>query len=267
MLHNIASIRSAQALLVASSLAASRPALSEVFVHQPITLHHSEWQLDLGLGIGHADRSPPFDDITGFGLNLELHAGLSSSLELGVRTGIRLGTEGRIMRADGYGRAFETETYGTGSDEIANPEVSLRLALVRTPAVALALEGRLYLPIEDGTPFGIMLAVPLHLHLGDRARLDSGIYVPIIFTEPTTSKVISVPLHLWFQVDPSVALGLLTGVRLYRPGSGYTVPLGVGLNYGVSNATDLRLWFLFPNVKGSGATDVFGLGIALAVRF
>ena len=153
-----------------------------------------------------------------------------------------------------------------GIDGIANPEVSLRAALFRTDAAALALEGRVYLPIEDGTEVGIMVALPFHLHLGSSVRLDSGLYVPIIFTDPRSS-VISVPFHFWFQTSPDLALGVLTGVRKYRPGGGTTVPLGVGINYELSAVTDLRTWLLFPNVKGDGATDDFGGGLALELRF
>jgi hypothetical protein len=236
------------------------------FVDQPITLPSSQWALNLGLGMGHEDQPAPLDDITGFGVNLELRGGLTPSVQFGVRTGLRLGSEGRLTQADRFGRAFETETYGVGVDSVANPEVSLRVALARTHAAALALEGRVYIPIEDGTELGIMVALPFHLHLGPSARFDSGVYIPVIFTDPRTT-VISFPFHFWFQANPDLALGLLTGVRLYRPGGGTTVPLGVGINYAISRDTDLRTWLLFPNVKGSDSTKDFGLGLALEARF
>ncbi len=240
-------------------------ALAAPFIEQPIVLPPSEWALDLGLGIGHLDLPSPLSDITGTGLNLELRGGIAPAIQVGIRTGVRIGSDGRATQADRYGRTFETETYGTGVETLANPELSLRVALVRTDAAALALEGRLYLPIEDGTKLGIMAALPLHLHLGPSARLDSGLYVPIIFTDPT-SRVFSIPVHLWFQANPAVALGLLTGVRFYRPADTTTVPLGVGLNYGLSSLTDLRGWFLFPNVRND-ATGNFGFGVGIEARF
>jgi hypothetical protein len=236
------------------------------FVDRPLTLPTSQWALGLGFGIGRDGRPSPLEDVTGFGFNLELHGGLSPSLELGLRTGVRLGSEGRLTQADRFGRAFETETYGVGSETLANPEISLRLAVARSSAAALALEGRVYIPIEEGTKVGFMVALPFHLHLGHSARFESGIYVPIILSEPTTS-VISFPFHLWFQASRELALGVLTGVRIYRPGGGNTVPLGFGLNYAVSEVTDLRTWLLFPNVKGSDATDDFGGGVAIEARF
>src|SRR3954454_2627204 len=167
---------------------ATGSALASPFVYRPITLSRSEWSLDLGLGLGHNDNP----DLTGFGLNLEMAAGLTSFLQLGIRTGFRLNDDGRAVRADEYGRTFETETYGTGHRSVANPEISLRWALVHSTA-ELALEGRLYLPVEDGTNAGIMVALPIALHLGSSVRVDTGLYVPIIFNDPTTT-VISFPL-------------------------------------------------------------------------
>jgi hypothetical protein len=254
------------AAALGAALSISGTTWADSVVDRPLTLPTGHWALGVGLGIGHDERPEPLDDITGLGLNLELRGGLTPTMEVGVRTGLRFGTEGRLTQADSFGRTFETETYGVGTDAIANPEISLRVALLRTDVVGLGLEGRVYLPIEDGTEPGIMIALPLHLHLGAAARVESGLYVPIIFTDPRTS-VISVPFHVWFQTSPDLALGVLTGVRRYRPGGGTTVPLGVGLNYALSLATDLRTWLLFPNVKGDGATDDFGGGLALELRF
>jgi hypothetical protein len=252
--------------LVALTLALAAPGMASAapFVDRPITLPEAQWALGLGLGIGHDNRPEPLADITGLGINLELRGGLTPSLQVGVRTGLRVGDDGRATQADSYGRTFETETYGVGFDDLANPEVSLRLALLRTDLVALAVEGRVYVPIEDGTEAGVMIGVPLHIHLGSSARLDSGLYVPIIFTDPRTS-VISVPLHFWFQANPDLALGVLTGVRRFRPGGGTTVPLGIALNYELSYATDLRTWLLFPDVEEDDRD--FGGGLAVEVRF
>src|ERR1700742_1329448 len=84
------------------------------YVNRPLTLPRSEISLDFGLGLGHAG---PFN---GVGFNLELHGGLTSRLELGIRTGIRAGVDGRATQADYYGRTFETETYGTDHKTLAN---------------------------------------------------------------------------------------------------------------------------------------------------
>jgi hypothetical protein len=235
------------------------------YIDRPLVLPRSVWALDLGLGIGHRDNPAPIADTTGFGFNLELRGGISDSVELGVRTGIRLDSEGRGTVADVFGRTFDTETYHTGTDTFANPEVALRLALARGDAGAVGLEGRVYVPVDGGRA-GILLGLPLHLHIGTSARFDSGVYVPIIFTKPDTTTIVSIPLHLWFEVE-RVSIGLLTGVRIYNPGSSTAIPLGVGLNFALSHEADLRTWLLFPNVKGSGATDYFGGGVGLELRF
>jgi hypothetical protein len=250
----------------AAALAVSSNARAALFIHQPVTLPRGEWALDVGLGIGHDDPPGPVGPFTGLGFNLELRGGLASGLELGVRTGIRVGNEGKYTQADRYGRTFQTETYGVDSQTVANPEITLRLAVLRSDVAALAVEGGVYIPTEDGTDVGILLAAPLHLHLGHAARLDTGVYIPLIFSDPTRS-VISFPLHLWLQADDLWAVGILTGIRINNPGSYTSVPLGLGVNYAMSSSADARFWFLFPNVKGSGSTREFGAGVGLEIRF
>src|SRR5438046_385378 len=107
------------AIISLASLLCSRANASS-WVYRPMTLPRSDFSLDAGLGLGHR---PGPDDTTGLGVNLEMAAGLTSFIQLGVRTGLRLGHDGRATQADSYGRMFETETYGTGGDPVANPEV------------------------------------------------------------------------------------------------------------------------------------------------
>lgn len=251
---------------VVAALAASSRAQAEIFVHRDLALPGGVWALDLGLGVGHFDPAGPSGPYTGLGFNLEVKGGLTSTLQLGLRTGIRVGNDGKTTRADQYGRTFETETYDTGQEALANPEVSLRFTVVDSPVVDLALEGRLYIPIEAGTSTGVMVAVPLAFHLSPTVRLDTGVFVPIIFTDPTQT-IISFPLHLWLQASPQVAVGPITGVQIHNPGGSTTVPLGLGLNYGASSTADLRFWFLFPDIKGDGQTRNFGAGVGVEARF
>jgi hypothetical protein len=252
-------------LLLAATMAASPRAQAEPFVHRDQVLPTGVWAVDLGLGIGHADRPEPLGDVTGLGFNLELKGGLAPRLQLGFRTGIRLGEEGKYTQADRYGRTFETETYGTDGDTVANPELSLRYAVVDSPTLDLALDGRVYLPIESGTKAGIMLALPVAFHLSPSVRFDTGIYVPILFYDPVQS-VISFPFHLWLQAD-RLAVGPMTGVQIHNPGGAVSVPLGVALNYALSSDADLRTWLLFPNIKGSGGGKNFGAGLGIEARF
>jgi hypothetical protein len=253
-------------LVVAALAAAPSRAEAEIFVHRDQVLPGGVWAIDFGLGIGHVDPPGPVGPFTGLGFNLEIKGGLTSRLQLGVRTGIRVGDDGKITQADRYGRTFETETYGTGAETLANPEISLRLMVLHSSSAELGVEGRLYIPIEAGTDTGVMLAVPLAFHFSPTVRLDTGIFVPIIFSDPTRS-VISFPFHLWLQASDQVAVGPITGIQVHNPGGSITVPLGLGLNYGATSTADLRFWFLFPNIKGDGQARNYGAGIGVEARF
>jgi hypothetical protein len=235
-----------------------RAAWAESYVYRPLTLRRSEWSLDFGLGVGHVPST------TGAGLNFELAVGLTSYVQLGVRSGYRFSDEGRATAADLYGRTFETETFDLGGAPFSNPEVSLRWSLARSTA-EVALDTRVYLPTADGSRLGVMVALPIAIHLGGSARLDTGIYVPIIFTDPITSAI-SIPLHLWIQAD-RLYLGPLTGVRIHNPGGHSTVPLGFGLGTALSHEADLRTWLLFPDIGDDHGSRVFGFGVGLEFRF
>lgn len=114
----------------------------------------------------------------------------------------------------------------------------------------------------DGGDLGVMIGVPVALHIGNAARLDTGLFVPFIFADDTRTLV-SIPLHLWLQASHQLYLGPLTGVRFHSPGT--TVPFGFGLGYSVSYDVDFKTWILFPNVKET--TKTFGAGVGLQVRF
>ena len=248
------------------SVAAARPAAAAApWIYRGITLPAREVALDVGMGMGHAPTAT--GSITGFGLNLELAGGLSHNFELGLRTGFRLDDGGQITRADNYGRPFDTETYCVNNDRMANPELHLRWALARGAAADLGIELRFYLPIENGSRFGFMVGLPIRLRAGS-IRLDTGLYVPIIFTEPNTTTIVSVPLHLWIQATSRLWVGPLFGLRVINNGGrGTEYPLGFGLGTMLTGSVDLRTWFLFPDIDREAAARTWGAGLALQVRF
>jgi hypothetical protein len=243
--------------VLAAVVGSGGEANAAAFVNRPLTLSRSDWALDFGLGIAHIGRPR----ITGVGFNLELKAGLTSFIEFGIRSGIRVDTKGRAVQADSFGRMFETDTYNTGGDTFANPEIALRWALVHSN-VELGLDGRVYLP-TDGGDFGILVGVPVALHLGGVARIDTGVFVPIIFAERETRTLVSIPLELWLQPSSQLYLGPLFGWQFHDPGT--TIHFGFGLGYAVSYDIDLKTWLLFPNIRSSGKD--FGAGVGLQVRF
>jgi hypothetical protein len=250
-------------VLFAAGLARAAAA-APPWVDRALVQPYGVWAFDFGLGIGHEPN------LTGPGFNFELAAGATRSLELGVRGGLRFGAEGRATRADQYGRLFDTETFGTGFEDVANPEVRLRYAVARGPVVELGLEGRAYLPVENGTRFGMMFGLPLALHLGGAARLDTGVFVPVLFHDPART-VVSIPIQLWFQTSNRFWLGPLSAIRLHNdPGSFTQVLLGFGLGYQMARQADFKAQLLFPFIngapdQGTGARS-FGVGAGIQIR-
>lgn len=215
----------------------------------PLVQSTGRTSISIGAGLAHAGR-------TGLGFNFELKYGLGGGAELGFRSGVR--TEaGRATTADAYGRPFDRETFGTGYDTFANPELRFRQAVSR----ALALEARAYIPFDG--PFGAMLALPM-LFTGGALRLDTGIYVPVVFSDRTQSWI-SVPAQLWFGADSPWHIGLISGVRHVNHNSDWEVPIGLGLDRSLSRDNDLMLWFLFPDISRDGGANVFGGGVALRI--
>jgi hypothetical protein len=234
------------------------PAAATSPVGRSLNLAAGTFELGLGAGIGH--REPI--DYTGLGINLELGYGITSVLELRLRTGLRFGQAGRDAWADRYGRPVETETYNLGYDSIANPEIGLRYNLLHGPIAEIALDGRLYLPISGSV--GVMVGVPVALRLG-RLRVDTGLFVPLIFSDPTYNEV-SLPLHLWIKLQDNAFVGPFTGVVFHSTG-GSSVPLGFAFGTPLSYDAELRLWLLFEDISNEQGTKDLGGGAGLYVTF
>jgi hypothetical protein len=243
----------AAALLIISVAA---PARATSYANRSLNLPNGVMELGLGLGVGHSEPI----DYTGLGVNMELGYGLNSRLELRFRTGLRFGEEGRITQADYFGRPVETETWNLGFETLANPELGLRFSLERGGTAEVALDTRLMIPVDGDV--GLLFGIPVALHLS-RVRLDTGIYVPIIFNDDNTRVHVSIPLHLWIRLDSGTFLGPITGIRFYD-GGGESVPFGVGVGTPLAYDADLRFWFLFPDIDDS---DDWGTGVGLYVTF
>jgi len=262
-MHRYARVAVAAGLGMLALAAASPARAAAPWIYRGLTLPRSDIALDFGLGYGHASST-----VDGFGLNLELRAGITHNFELGFRMGFRLDEGGEVTQADAYGRPFDTETYGTLYDRVSNPELRFRWSVARSYAAELGIELRAYLPIEDGgSRFGFMFALPIALRAGP-VRFDTGIYVPVIFYNPTYTAV-SIPLHIWIQATHNFWLGPLLGLKVisYVGGSHNEYPLGFGLGWQLNRGVDLKTWFLFPDMNQNAAARVYGLGVALQVRF
>jgi hypothetical protein len=240
------------------SLGAPDAGAAAPWVERSITLPRHDWAFNFGLGIAHVPGS------LAPGLNIEAAAGVTSALQIGLRTGLRFDVPARAAVADVYGRLFDTETYGTGDEVVANPEFYLRGALINGAVVELGLEARAEAPFSRG--LGLMVGIPLAFHFGRAARLDTGVYVPILFYNPTRSLV-SFPFHLWFQTSDRLWLGPLVGVRVESDAPHRTeVPLGFGLGYSVTRSLDFKGWLLFQDVANRGDPPPWGFGGGIEVR-
>src|SRR5688500_9249654 len=121
------------------------------YVDRAITLPRLVFAGDAGIGISHR----LFYDATAVGLNVKCAIGVTDSIELGLRTGIRVGSfQQRLVGADYYGRTLWTETWGVRGDGVANPEFKIRWAAYSGSVVEVGLDGRVFLPIEGGSRFG-----------------------------------------------------------------------------------------------------------------
>jgi hypothetical protein len=244
-------------LLAISLTAAPSARAAGPWVDRKITLPRHDWAFNFGLGVAHV---PSW---TGPGINFEVAGGVTREVQLGLRTGFRFDQRGRGEAPDVYGRPFDTETYGTGIDTIANPEFYVRALLIEGDVVELGLEGRVMSPFSVG--LGLMAGMPLAFHFGRDARLDTGVYLPVLFYDPTQS-LLSFPFHFWFQPTDRFWLGPMSGVRMRTSnGSGTSVPLGFGLGYSMSRGADFKAQFLFQDVS-NGPADHYGLGAAFEVR-
>jgi hypothetical protein len=246
-------------LFVAPAASAEPP-----WVDRHIVLPDHDWAFGFGVGVAH-DYDPPANNPTGAGLDTEISVSPIDRLEIGIRTGLRIGDDGRATQADQYGRLFDYPTFGTNYDDFANPELRVRGALLQSSIVEIGAEGRLFLPAEHGSEAGIMFGIPFLFHLGHVARIDTGAYVPVVF-DPHVVADINLPLDVWFQATSRLWLGPITGVVVHATANSADVPFGFGLGYQAVSFVDLKGQFLFPALNDTQGADTFGFGFAIEVR-
>jgi hypothetical protein len=276
-----APVRATFAIALAAIALHARSAIAAPpWVDRPLTLPAGDFAFDFGLGIGHVPAGP--DDNTAVGVNAEMSVGLTSRIELGVRTGVRFG-DGfeHAIDPDAYGRMFDRQTFDEGADTFGNPEVRVRGAIVRGPVAEVSLEGRVVIPFADDTGAGVMFGVPMAFHIGDRVRLDVGVYSPVIFPpREDASFSIRAPLDVWIQATSRFWIGPMTGLAFEnvaglafddagRP-RGNTeqteFSLGVGLGYAITHAIDFKAQFLFPELNLDSRVFGFGAGVELRIE-
>jgi hypothetical protein len=126
-MHRYARVAVAAGLGMLALAAASPARAAAPWIYRGLTLPRHDVALDFGLGYGHRPSG-----VDGWGMNLELRAGVTHNFELGFRMGFRLDDGGQAVQADGYARPFDTETYGTRFDRVSNPELRFRWSVARS---------------------------------------------------------------------------------------------------------------------------------------
>src|SRR5580658_1587649 len=216
---------------VTFGFAASASAAPE-WVDRGLTMRQFGISIDAGLGLAHAEGD---GGVTGAGLNLEGAFGLLDNLEIGLRSGIRFGDDrAKALQADQYGRLFDLETYGTRADLFANPELRLLGRALDLSVFELGVEGRVYIPFEDGTRISFMVGVPLRVHFARLLRIDTGIYLPVIFYAnaaggASNAVSVNVPAEFWFQVTRDLFLGPLAEIRVNSENGPFATDHGAGI--------------------------------------
>jgi hypothetical protein len=258
----------AAAFVLLSSLDESSAVAAPRWVDRAQTLPKFVFEGNAGLGVGHRSLRNGLGSLNGPGLNLEGAFGITDQVEVGLRTGIRMGNEARALQADYYGRTLWTETYGVGGSTVANPEARVRWNFYTGRVAEIGLDGRVYLPFESNTRFGAMVGVPFTFHVADFLRIDTGAYVPLVFYDDAFFAI-SVPAYFWFQATENFFIGPMASLRFVDPGPGpgdTAFLLGVGMGYQVASAVDLKWWFLMPDVNEGGGIRSFGGGFGVGFR-
>lgn len=248
-MKNITRLSVAFAALATLSAAASAQAqdapqrLPLSFSRRPLTLTRSTLRLDAELAIAHLETT--FLGVTAssnsVGLGLGAGFGITEDLEVGA-TVIPL-----TLSPDFKYNA--PSVYGTYRFLRGDVEVGARLALT--------------LPIDRD--FGVSVGVPVLLHLGDAARLDTGAFLDFTFSDPL-GKQLRIPVAFTASINPNLFLGARTGF-VFPNFDSLGMPLGVYVGYtlaggdGATPLADITAAFDFPLFLTSGSGDTIHTGL------
>ena len=116
----------------------------------------------------------------------------------------------------------------------------------------------------------MMVGLPLAFHIADLVRIDTGVYVPVVFNADR-SLVFSVPVDLWFQVSRRTWLGPMSAFRHVETNDGavqsrFDWVLGFGGGVQVGDAVDLKAMFLLPRANDRNAFAAYGFGFGVQFR-
>lgn len=269
-------------LLVACAAIALRAGVAfggERWVDDDGALSARQIQLKTGVGVGllsaelrEEGSSNRTYHSAGTGLNVEAAVGLGAGVELGARVAHRLVSSGRGMRGDEIARLEDTETYGTGLDDMPNPELRARWRAYRWVWGEAGVENRLVAPLESERIAAEVIGAWTSLHLRQRARLDLGANAAFTWRWFAGGRVVEsgvgVPIRLWANLTQGSFVGLVAAPH-YFGGTDFTsartyLLMGLGAGYRVRRC-DLLAMLSSRNVLDGVWTRV-GLGMGVACR-
>lgn len=260
-------------------------------------LHPYDVSADVGVGFGqYTDIQPDPNDPTstidngqklGAGTNVEVAAGLPLGVEVGLRTGVRFGDSGIDSNADAFARLFDKESFAVGGGALANPELRARVNVLDAKVVEVGVELRGAVPIathlyngpdSPHSTFALEAGVPVRLHLPCIFRVDTGLFVPVLFGIPgppdengnpttTTTSGFDIPVQLWIQAG-DFFFGPMTGVRytqLVLEPDTTDVLAGVGAGYTLFRMVDIKAQIYTPRVNDSAWSRYLGGGLGVGV--
>ncbi len=269
---------------LSATLAASAHA-DEPFVDRALTLPPLHLSLDAGLGFGQGPAPTSLDATglqpvlpdtgvkLGWGSNLEAAVGLPFLGEVGVRVGVRFGEPGVDagwrLGADHFARLFDPVVDEPGTSTVTNPEIRLRGTLIDLKVFELGLETRVVIPTSDGSAFELVPGVPVRIHIPGFARIDTGVWLPVIFSSDP-SFTIDIPAQLFFQVNQAF-FGPETGVRFNHPGgdagdSTTDIPAGIAGGYTLGGVLDLKVQVRTERINDVSWTKYIGGGLGVGLR-
>ena len=220
--------------------------------------------IDLGLGYGHGGPGTRFDNRLGPEprARRRRHARLRARLPHGLPARRRrAGTAGQSLRpAVRHGDLRERL-----ATRVPTRSCNFRWAVARGCAAELGLELRAYLPIETGSSFGMMFGVPFGCAAGI-VRIDTGVYVPVIFYDPTLT-VVSMPVHLWIQASTRLARSAVRAARRQPGRQPRRIPAGLRPRLEPSPSRRSAHLVPLPRHGPQRGSAFLGRGIALAFRF
>lgn len=245
------------------------------YVDRRLTLPKLNVAIDGSLAVGHFDFGPaPGGENSGTGpaLDLEAYVGIIHHLQLGFRQGIRLTDEAKIAGADNYGRMYDLQGFGNGGDTFANPEANVRYQFIDIDFFELGVDGRLVLPIAQGSRFAFLGGAPLAIHIPNVLRVDTGGYIGFGFYDPTL-VYFHIPADLWVQLSPQFWLGPVTGLTVYNQRvNGVTneqtnVAVGFGMGYQIASWFDLKFLPIdWPAINQDRGVSNFGFSAGVELR-